>query len=264
MKSIRRTLAVLFLVASSFAGPTQASSFSNDQSDLWWNANESGWGIQFVQRGSTIFATMFVYDASGNPTWYVAAMQGTKPNGILTFSGDIYSVKGSWFGAVPFDPTTVAGVSVGTMTWQKQTGLPGVLAYSINGANVTKSLTRQPIGTDDYTGPYHAAIHGTTSGCRNPGDNGHEDSTSRLTISQVGTAINMALVDLSCTFNGTYSQGGQFGAASGSWSCDGEAGTFTFSNMNVTPYTVTMLVSIKDTVSGCETTGQIGGVRTDR
>ncbi len=67
MKSIRFTLAILFLAASSFVGTTWATSFSNDQSDLWWNANENGWGIQFVQRGSTIFATMFVYDCQWQP-----------------------------------------------------------------------------------------------------------------------------------------------------------------------------------------------------
>src|SRR5712691_8686942 len=132
MKSIRFNLAVLLLAASSFVGPTWATSFSNDQSDLWWNADENGWGIQFVQRGSTIFATMFVYDASGNPTWYVAGMQGTKPNGMLTFTGDLFATHGPWFGAVPYSPAAT-GAKVGTMTWQKQAGMAGTLTYSVNG-----------------------------------------------------------------------------------------------------------------------------------
>src|ERR1043166_810025 len=89
MKFVRFTLAVSLLVALSLVRPTWATSFSNDQSDLWWNPDESGWGIQFVQRGSTIFATMFVYDANGNPTWYTATMEGAKPNGVLTFTGDL-------------------------------------------------------------------------------------------------------------------------------------------------------------------------------
>ena len=80
-------------------------------------------------------------------------MQGSKPNGVLTFTGDLFSVKGVWFGAVPYDPTKVAGVKVGTMTWQKQSGLPGTLKYSVNGVDVTKSLTRQFIARDDYSGP---------------------------------------------------------------------------------------------------------------
>ena len=53
MKFTRFTLVVLLLAALSFIHPTWATSFSNDQSDLWWNSSENGWGIQFVQRGST-------------------------------------------------------------------------------------------------------------------------------------------------------------------------------------------------------------------
>lgn len=32
-----------------------------------------------------------------------------------------------------------------SMTWQKTSGEPGTLTYSVNGVNVTKSLTRQPV-----------------------------------------------------------------------------------------------------------------------
>ena len=39
---------------------------------LWWNANESGWGIHFTQRGVNLFAAWYTYDAQGNPKWYVA------------------------------------------------------------------------------------------------------------------------------------------------------------------------------------------------
>jgi hypothetical protein len=152
MTSVRTTSAAILLALWTCAGPVSATSFSNDQSDIWWNANESGWGIQFVQRGNTIFATMFVYDAAGNPTWYIAAMQGSKPNGVLTFTGDLYSAYGPRFGTDPFDPHAVGGAQVGTMTWQKQSGSPGTLAYSVNGVNVVKMLTRQFIANDDYSG----------------------------------------------------------------------------------------------------------------
>src|SRR6478672_9467659 len=104
MKFIRLTLTVSLLVALGLAHPALATSWSNDQSDLWWNSSENGWGIQFVQRGSTIFATMFVYDAAGNPTFYVATMDGTKANGVLNFTGDLLATHGSSFGTVPYNP----------------------------------------------------------------------------------------------------------------------------------------------------------------
>jgi hypothetical protein len=80
-----------------------AASYSTDQSDLWWvdpPGSENGWGIQFVQRGSTIFATIFIYGPTGAPTWYVATM-GPTPPGSFVWSGDLFTRTGPWFGAVP-------------------------------------------------------------------------------------------------------------------------------------------------------------------
>ena len=265
MKSIRFTLVMLLLAASSLARPAWATSFSNDQSDLWWNASENGWGIQFVQRGSTIFATMFVYDAAGNPTFYVATMEGSKPNGVLTFTGDLFTTHGSWFGAVPYNPATFGGTKVGTMTWQKQSGDPGTLTYSVNNVTVTKSLVRQPIRNDDYSGTYTVGLHLVATACTNPANNGTFDAAVNMTVAQNGTAITLTLVELGCTYTGTYSQNGQFGSSSGSFSCTGgDAGTFATSNMIVTPVGMVARVSGSSTSTGCQNVGQIGGVRKDQ
>ena len=43
-----------------------------DYSDLWWNPNESGWGLNVVQHASrNIFAVWFTYDANASPRWFV-------------------------------------------------------------------------------------------------------------------------------------------------------------------------------------------------
>jgi hypothetical protein len=265
MKFIRFTLAVSLLVALSLVRPTWATSWSNDQSDLWWNSSENGWGIQFVQRGSTIFATMFVYDAAGNPTFYVATMEGTKANSVLTFTGPLFTTHGSWFGMVPYNPATFGGTAVGTMTWQKGSGEPGTLTYSVNGVNVTKSLTRQPIRNDDYTGPYTVGLHFVATACSNPAKNGTFDGADTMTVTQNGTAISVTLVTLGCTYTGTYSQAGQFGSSSGTFSCtSGDGGTFNTGNMIVTPVGMVMRTSASSTSTGCQSTGQIGGVRRDQ
>jgi hypothetical protein len=265
MKFIRLALAVALLVTLSLVRPAWATSWSNDQSDLWWNSSENGWGIQFVQRGSTIFATMFVYDASGNPTFYVATMEGTKANGVLTFTGTLYTTHGSWFGAVPYNPAAFGGAAVGTMTWQKGSGEPGTLTYSVNGVNVTKSLTRQPIRNDDFTGPYTVGLHFVATACSNPSKNGPTDGAGTMTVAQNGTAFSATLVELGCTYSGTYSQSGQFGSISGAFSCaNGDAGTFNTAHMIVTPVGMVMRVSSASTSTGCQSTGQIGGVRRDQ
>ncbi len=53
-------VAAILLAIASALSPVWATSFTTDQSDLWWNPNESEWGMQLVHRGSVIFATMFV------------------------------------------------------------------------------------------------------------------------------------------------------------------------------------------------------------
>jgi hypothetical protein len=265
MTSVRTTFAAILLGLWTCAGPASATSFSNDQSDIWWNANESGWGIQFVQRGNTIFATMFVYDAAGNPTWYVAAMTGSKPNGVLTFTGDLYSSYGPWFGTDPFDPHAVGGAQVGTMTWEKQSGSPGTLTYSVNGVNVVKTLTRQPIGTDNYAGHYLAGIHYVATSCTNPADNGPTDGASTLVITQDGAQITLALAGVGCTVTGTYAQNGQFGTVSGTYSCSyGDSGSAQLSNMVVTPVGMVAGLTTTSSVNACQNSGQLGGARTDK
>jgi len=265
MKFIRFALAVALLVGLSLVRPTWATSWSNDQSDLWWNASENGWGIQFVQRGSTIFATMFVYDAAGNPTFYVATMEGTKANGVLTFTGPLFTTHGSWFGMVPYNPATFGGAAVGTMTWQKASGEPGTLTYSVNGVNVTKSLVRQPIRNDDYTGTYTVGLHFVATACTDPTKNGTTDGPLTMTVVQNGSAINVTLVEIGCTYPGTYTQSGQFGSISGNYSCtNGDMGTFNMANMIVTPVGMVARVSGSSTRTGCQSVGQLGGVRRDQ
>src|SRR5581483_4632273 len=90
----------------------KGSSTSSDLSDIWWNPAESGWGVQFIQSKNVIFATLFVYNQSGQPTWYAATM--TQSAGLV-WSGALYSSSGPYFGA-PFNPSAVAGRQVGTMT----------------------------------------------------------------------------------------------------------------------------------------------------
>jgi alpha-tubulin suppressor-like RCC1 family protein len=52
---------------------TGAAAPPMDFSDLWWNGNESGWGVALTQEFGTIFATLYSYDNGGNPRWYVAS-----------------------------------------------------------------------------------------------------------------------------------------------------------------------------------------------
>jgi hypothetical protein len=69
---------VLSIATSVISEPARGTAFSIDQSELWWEPAESGWGIQFVQTDSTIFATLHVYGPQSQPAWYVAVSSPVK------------------------------------------------------------------------------------------------------------------------------------------------------------------------------------------
>src|SRR6185437_13824248 len=163
MKTVRHALCALAIVGSLFVPLVRATSFSTDQSDLYYIGAESGWGMQLVQRGSVIFATLFVYGPNGAPTWYVATMHPT--GAPFQWSGDLYSTTGPWFGTVPFNPANVTPTLVGTMTWTAQTVETGNVSYTVNGVAVSKNVVRHTLVFDDLNGHYVGAFHLDTSVC---------------------------------------------------------------------------------------------------
>ena len=133
----------MYRIAVASGGPA-------DYRDLWWaGAAENGWGMSIAQHGSTIFAAMYIYDASGKPAWVV--MPGGAWNASFTdFTGALYSPKGTWFGA--YDASRlVAGAPVGSATLHFTSLGTATLSYTIDGVSGTKSITRQPFGVVDST-----------------------------------------------------------------------------------------------------------------
>ncbi|HXZ49050.1 MAG TPA: BACON domain-containing protein [Usitatibacter sp.] len=114
---------------------------------LWWaGTSESGWGLNVDQQGDILFATLFTYDASGNPLWLVAsnlARQGTSE----TFTGALYRTTGPAFNAIPFTPASVTVTQVGTMTIAFAANDTGTLTYTFNGSTVTKAIQKQVYGS---------------------------------------------------------------------------------------------------------------------
>jgi hypothetical protein len=136
VKAIRVLFIATLFATASHLSPAWATSFSTDQSDLWWVPTESGWGIQFVQRGSVIFATIFVYGPTNVPIWYTATLNSV---GSFVWTGDLYLTSGPWFAATPFDPNAVGLRRVGPMTWNATTTTTGTLTYVVDGVPVTKT-----------------------------------------------------------------------------------------------------------------------------
>ncbi len=120
--------------------------------DLWWDPNESGWGINMVQHPSGIlFATWFVYGDNGVATWYVipdarwnAAMQ--------SYSGSMYRTTGPGFCyfsdpicIAPFIPSLVTRSLVGraTITIYPHDHDTAQMFFEIDGKTLLKFVRRQ-------------------------------------------------------------------------------------------------------------------------
>lgn len=266
MHSLCGALCALGLVVSLSASPASATSFSTDQSDLWYIPAESGWGMQLVQRGNVIFATLFVYGQNSSPTWYVATMYPT--GGALAWSGDLYATMGPWFGTVPFNPANVVATKVGTMTWTSQTTDTGNITYTVNGVLVNKNVVRQTLVLDDYSGTYVAAVHGTITGCTNPGNDLPPTDfpvSFTIAITQSGPSVTVtisALSMLGITITGTLSQSGQFGSVVGTYTdTTGEIGNALITSLIVQQNSLTGLLTEHSTNQGCQSVIYFAGTR---
>jgi hypothetical protein len=221
-----------FFAAVAFGMSVTAAhaSFGGDNnSDLWWVPSESGWGVQFVQQGSLIYATMFVYDANAKPTWYVALMQ-FQSSPPVTFTGQLYQTTGPWFGG-SFDPNAVAASVVGTMTFVENFVEKGTLTYNVGNVTVSKAITRQTLQNWDFSDTYAGLVNRSNGGCVVPGVPAATSTPVGITIVHTGATFSMTTNDATsdiCRYTGTYQQLGRMGFVTGTFACtDGEIGNFT-------------------------------------
>jgi hypothetical protein len=264
MNALRRVACVLLAAASFLAPSAYATSFSTDQSDLWYIAAEAGWGMQLVQRGSVIFATLFDYGPLGEPIWYSATLGFTSGS---TWTGVLYTTTGPYFATVPFDPMHVGYSPVGTMTWMAKTAETGTLTYSVSGIVIIKAMVRQPLVLDDFSGHYAGGFHKVVTGCVNATLNTTTDDVGTIDITQNGTAITileaLPATSSTCTYTGTLSEAGQMGSVQLGVTCtDSTGGTGSIDQMQVTPFALSgSFTASYSNPAGCQSSGWFGGYR---
>jgi len=119
---------------------------------LWWNSNESGWGMSLTQHGSTVVNAMYTYDGTGQPTWYTMActLAGTS------CTGDIYKTSGGTPPTAPWNGSGKVTSSAGSGTLTFADANTGTFTYTLNNLPGSKSITRFVFATGsapsvDYT-----------------------------------------------------------------------------------------------------------------
>jgi hypothetical protein len=124
---------------------------------MWWGGpSENGWGMSLIQHNDILFAALYIYDASGNPTWLV--MPGGSWDATHTiYTGSLYEPTGSPFYAYDtshFAPGSAKGAI--TLTFADENN--ATLDYTIGSATGHKSIMREVYGADSIVGTDHTDL----------------------------------------------------------------------------------------------------------
>ena len=221
-----RTL--LFMALVGFAQLAFGTQQRFDATDLWIDPSESGWGLNLFHQGDTVFASLFVYGADGQPRWFTgSALTGFAP----TFSGSLVEAKGPWFGG-SFDPTAVSRRTVGTMNFTIDQAAPNTaaVAYTIDGVSVSKQVRRFTFGATNLSGTFVGYTYERQSG-------GFQVKRNQnMSITDDGTTVRLVTQDGStgCTWTGAHAQAGQYESVAGQYTCGSRSGSW---SMRVDPTT---------------------------
>ena len=268
MTSFFRRCAAGLIVALGFSLPASATTAGTDFTDLWYNPNEDGWGINLIQQANIIFATMFVYGTDGRAHWFVASnMQGSGN----TFSGTLFETTGPAFN-VTWSPALVSKPAVGSITVTFNTLNTATLVYNVSGASVTKQIQRQTWAAENLSGIYLGGVTATASNCGNPADAKPILIFDELTVQQSGLSFTGTVLFSSasgqasnCTFTATYGQNGRLGNLNGTYNCTfggvaGNRGNFSVTQIDATQNGFNGVYNGSDQFCSSYT-GYFGGVR---
>ena len=249
------------LVASS----SFATVFSSDATDLWWNPQESGWGVNVIQQGNVLFATFFVYGADGKAHWFVASdMEGIannspSPGHSYTFSGTLYETQGPAFFQT-FNPESVVRRAAGSATFTYVPPGNATLTYTVDGVTVNKEVVRQTWRAADFSGNYHVSRNVDSScGVTQAGFSG----AYIWLVTQSGGSVTIESHQgnpLQCIYTGSIVQQGHFAIISGTANCPSLGGSqpFAIDQLQINNHGFTGRITVSEV--GCTLVGNVVGV----
>ena len=214
-------LALLTLVALAASATPQR----RDATDLWVDPAELGWGLNIFHQGDTLFASLFVYGADGQPKWYT----GSALTGSGVYTGGLTEAAGPWFGG-SFDTARVSRRTVGSMTFTLGED-SATVDYTIDGVRVTRQVRRFTFAP--------TSLDGTFLGFRYERQSGgfqvrHDENMSITDDGTNVTLVALTNTNIGCTWTGTHGQDGQYENVAGTYTCPDDRGTW---SMKVDPTT---------------------------
>ena len=270
-KNIAR-LGAAFLAALGLSLSAAASTFSIDYSDLWGGGQplptEQGWGLNLIQQGDTIFGTMFVYGSDNTARWFSVTLAPT--NGTTTWTGPLDQTTGSYYGAT-WNNGSVTHSVVGNLTVTFSSASTGLLTYSVNGVQVTKSISRFTFKAPNLNGKYVGGGFGTgpQAGCGSSGISIFDTLNITQNLNNGAITLRVDFVNGNnqqavCTYTGTLDVTGRTGSISGSFSCSvgsntTNSGTFSITNLETSINGFNGTFNSSDQF--CTATGRFGGIK---
>lgn len=234
--------------------------------DLWFNPQERGWGVNVVQQLETAFVTLFAYGPDGRPTWYFASdarITAYGAGGLPLFSGNLYRSEGPWHGG-SYDPAKFRAVAVGTIDLEVL-GRSSMRVHTlIDGARDARQVVRQTWDQELLAANYVAqyVLRLTTPAGQLIGT---RDFAADVLVSLIQEQGYMR-TDLHgggrCEYRGPYQQSGKLLTFSGTFTCDsGDAreGTFELRDVEVTDNGFTG--QLRTTSANVLQNGRVGAVR---
>ena len=222
--------------------------------ELWIAPDESGWGLNLLGQGDTLFGTLFTYDSARRPKWYSAsALTYAGSNGADgrgRYTGALYESTGPWYGLVSFNQGAVTRRQVGTMTVDFVGDRFANVTYSVDGTTVTKQVQSFAFRMNDMSGSYVGRIVDAAGAT--------EEVGISITDGQ-GMVLQTTSTTRSCIYQAPPNGRGQAGqrvVAAGSYNCGGgPSGSFTLADAEVSSngFTGTLIVDGRQ--------GRIAGVR---
>ncbi len=191
-----------------------------DYTDVWWNPQRSGWGMNLVQQQNAAYVSLHDYKTDGTPTWYVAPLT-RRADG--SFAGEVYRHASAPISA-PLTTSQVSGTPVGNFVFTPTSPTWGTIVYTIDGQQGEQTVTRftfVPEPLEIERGLWNSSLVLWRTSCSGPSSNGSEPSTlvegegvgnlSPVFTREWDTSIRMDLrLDDKCMLSGTLNPEGRF------------------------------------------------------
>ena len=117
-------------------------------SDLWWNQNESGWGMMLNHQGDTIFAPWYTYGVDGKARWYTVQVTRQADG---SYAGPIGQTTGVPLNLINGQASLKSTTTVGNATLRFANNNAGTFAFTIGNVTQTKAISRQQYTTTATT-----------------------------------------------------------------------------------------------------------------